>query len=61
MVNPTKTVSVSPDDDDNRFLECAVEAGAHYLITGNKRHFPFRYFEGVKIMSAAEFMRVMLE
>jgi putative PIN family toxin of toxin-antitoxin system len=30
----------SIDDDDNRFIECAVAAGAEYLITGNLRHYP---------------------
>jgi len=40
FVDPTVTLSVSPDEADNRFLECAEAAGAHFLVTGNKRHFP---------------------
>lgn len=36
----TTQIAESIDDDDNRFLECAVAAGAHYLITGNLRHYP---------------------
>ncbi len=36
----TTRISESIDDDDNRFLECAVAAGADYLITGNLRHYP---------------------
>ncbi len=39
-VEPTKTLSVSTDEADNRFLECAETAGADYLVTGNKQHFP---------------------
>ncbi|SRR6266536_783007 len=42
-VKPTRTLSVSPDPDDNRFLECAEAAGADYLVTGNKRHFPSKH------------------
>lgn len=30
-------------------------ARADYLVTGNKKHFPFPEFEGTKIVSPAEF------
>jgi uncharacterized protein len=40
QVRPTQTVAVSPDEQDNRVLECAEAADADYLVTGNKRHFP---------------------
>ena len=33
-------VTLALDEDDNRFLECAVAAEANYLVTGNLRHFP---------------------
>ena len=46
---------------DNRFLECAQEAGAEYVVTGNKRHFPFPEFEGIKIVSPAEFAAILME
>ncbi|HEY6328609.1 MAG TPA: putative toxin-antitoxin system toxin component, PIN family [Blastocatellia bacterium] len=39
IVTPSKLLSVSNDDPDNRFLECAEEAVADFLVTGNKRHF----------------------
>jgi putative PIN family toxin of toxin-antitoxin system len=42
-VTPTLTLSVSPDTDDNRFLECAEAANADYMVTGNRRHFPAKY------------------
>lgn len=40
---PKVTLQVSPDESDNRFLECAEAAQAHYLVTGNLRHFPTRW------------------
>lgn len=40
LVRPKRRLSVSSDPDDNKFLECAGTAGADYLVTGNKRHFP---------------------
>jgi putative PIN family toxin of toxin-antitoxin system len=32
--------TAATDEDDNRFLECAEAAEAHYLISGNLRHYP---------------------
>jgi len=43
FVTPRKRVEVSPDRDDDIFLECAEASKAHYLVTGNTRHFPERW------------------
>jgi putative PIN family toxin of toxin-antitoxin system len=40
LVKPTDHVSESPDEADNRFLECAEIGSADYLVTGNTSHFP---------------------
>ena len=61
LVHPSRTLSVSPDESDNRFLECAQAAGAAYVVTGNKRHFPFPEFEGINIVSPAEFAAILIE
>lgn len=50
-----------PDPDDEPFLEAALSAGAEAIIIGNKRHFPKKQYEGVKILSPAEFLEVMKE
>jgi len=33
---------VASDPDDDKVIECAVEAQADYIVTGNMRHFPER-------------------
>ena len=43
LVMPTRKVSASPDEADNRFLEYAEAARADFLVTGNKKHFPKRW------------------
>ena|SRR5271157_1244020 len=53
LIVPTSTLSVSPDERDNRFLECAESAGADYLVTGNRRHFP-AVWKKTRIVSARE-------
>ena len=42
VVHPTRRLSISRDEPDNRFYECADAAQAHYLVTGNARHFRVR-------------------
>src|SRR5262249_37076149 len=62
LAHPTRPISAALDDDDNKFLECArhPEVEADYIVTGNKRHFPFATFEGTKIVSPAEFADVLM-
>jgi uncharacterized protein len=59
-VKPGIRVSVSPDDDDNRFLECAAEAEAHYLVTGNSRHFP-PVWKRTRIVTARQFVEILID
>ncbi|MBI4371796.1 MAG: putative toxin-antitoxin system toxin component, PIN family [Elusimicrobia bacterium] len=53
---PAEPLRVSPDPADDKFLECAVAAGAACLVTGNLRHFP-RRFGDVRVVSPADFLR----
>ena len=42
---------------DNRVLECAVEASANYLVTGNRRHLlPLGEYRGTTILNAPRFL-----
>jgi len=59
LVRPSLRVSQAPDEADNRLLECASAAHAEYLVTGNKKHFPFSEFEETKIVSPAEFAHAL--
>jgi putative PIN family toxin of toxin-antitoxin system len=56
-IRPEHRLHVSPDESDNRFLECAETIEAEFLITGagNKRHFP-EVWKGTKIVNAREFL-----
>jgi predicted nucleic acid-binding protein len=54
-VKPTAKIRASPDPNDDIFLECAQEAGAHYLVTGNAKHFPSTW-AGTRIVTARQFL-----
>jgi uncharacterized protein len=55
LIAPSRSLAITPDPDDNIFLECADSARADYLITGNPRHFP-AFWKQTKIISAREFV-----
>jgi predicted nucleic acid-binding protein len=58
LVVPKQKINViTKDPADNKFLECAATAKVDYLITGNTHHFNFNDFEGVKILSPAQFLK----
>jgi len=57
MVNPAKELDIlEADRSDNRILECALKAKVDFIITGNKKHFPFEEFKGSKIVTPREFI-----
>jgi putative PIN family toxin of toxin-antitoxin system len=57
-VAPTETLTVSADEADNRFLECAKAAGADYLVTGNLQHFP-RTLGRTRIITARQLVEIV--
>ena len=58
ILNPSQTVDVVKEKDaDNRILECAVEAKADVLVTGNFKHLrPLGHFQGIAILTPREFL-----
>lgn len=57
VIQPTEEHEAAVDDpDDHIFIDCAVEANAHYLITGNLDHFPNSY-QGIEVISPGEYLR----
>lgn len=58
-VEPFVELAVCRDGSDNRFLECAVSGRADYLVTKNIKHFPYKAFQGVKIVRIRVFLDVL--
>ncbi len=58
LVEPQQTINIIEDDpDDNKILECAVEAGADYIITGDKHLLKKDSYNRIKIMNPADFLK----
>ena len=58
FVVPQKKVAASRDPDDDRVLECALEARADFIVTGNIRDFPAQ-FHGVRVVTPRDFLFVL--
>ena len=58
VIEPRRLPEVIQGDRvDNRILECAVEAFADYLVTGDRRHLlPLQEHRGVRILNAPRFL-----
>ncbi len=54
-VAPKTHTRAAFDPDDDMFLDCAEEARAQYLVTGNKRHFP-PIWHSTRVVNAREFV-----
>ncbi|MBI4796392.1 MAG: putative toxin-antitoxin system toxin component, PIN family [Deltaproteobacteria bacterium] len=62
MVRPQVSANVvSVDPADNKFLECALESKADYLITGNAKHFPFKKFRDTQVINPKDFIDLLGE
>jgi putative PIN family toxin of toxin-antitoxin system len=57
FVNPSETIEVVLEDpEDNRILECAVEAKANYIISGDSHLLKLSRYLNVEVLNAAAFL-----
>ena len=60
LVFPTRKIAaVKADPYDNLILECAVKAGVDYVVSGDNHLLELRRFEGIPILSPAQFLKVV--
>ena len=60
VVEPNVEISaIGRDPPDNRYLECAVEAGASYIVSGDQHLLELGEFQGIVILPPAGFLAVL--
>ena len=60
IVHPTRWVNAVPDDpDDNKFVECALEGKAQYVISRDQDLLRLGEYEGVRVVDDAEFIGIL--
>jgi putative PIN family toxin of toxin-antitoxin system len=57
LVRPRESLAVIHDDpSDDRILECAVEAEAHVIVSGDSHLRKLKVFRGIAVISLAQFL-----
>ena len=54
-VQPSAALDVADDADDNRILECAVEAGSDYIVTWDQDLLRLVEYAGIGILTPEKF------
>ena len=55
IIEPVTHVEICRDPDDNKFLECAKDSHALYIVSGDKDLLVIEQFENIQIVTAKDF------
>ena len=55
VIMPISSINVSRDFDDNKFIECAVDSGALYIVSGDKDLLDIQEYNGIQIVTVSDF------
>lgn len=60
LVEPSEDIEIVKDDpSDNKFLECALEAEADFIVSGDPHLLELGRFKGIEILSPNTFLKRM--
>jgi uncharacterized protein len=60
LVRPARKINVVTEDtSDNKFLECAVECNADYIVTGDQHLKKLRKFDNIPIVTPSQFLNII--
>lgn len=60
VVKPVRKITqIKSDPTDNSYLECAIAGGAAYIISGDQHLLRLVEYQGIPILSPAEFLTVL--
>ena len=53
------TDAITADHSDNKFLACALEARAHYIVSGDNHLLALKHFHGIQIVDVKSFVEIV--
>ena len=56
-----RTDRIIADPNDNKFLGCALEAKAYYVVSGDSHLLSLKHFHGIQSVDAATFIKKITE
>lgn len=60
LIEPVSCVEISRDPDDDKFIECAKDAHALYIVSGDKDLLVLEHYENIQIVTAKDFCALYL-
>ncbi|MBN2038118.1 MAG: putative toxin-antitoxin system toxin component, PIN family [Chitinispirillaceae bacterium] len=60
VVHPQKILKAVSDPKDNMFIECAMEAQADYIISGDQHLLEIGNYQGIPIVTPAVFLKMVM-
>ena len=57
ILEPTRRVTMLPDERDNRVLECALAGAADIVVTGDREMLALGALEGVRVVTLREYLQ----
>ncbi len=55
LIDGKSKIEICRDPDDNKFIECAVDSRAIYIVSGDKDLLDIKKYKDIKILTAKEF------
>ncbi len=55
IIEPASKIEICRDPDDDKFINCAKDAQAMYIVSGDKDLLVIQQFENISIVTAKEF------
>ncbi len=48
--------AIKEDADDDKFIECAINSKADYIVSGDKHLLNIKSYKGIRILNASDFL-----
>jgi len=58
IINPGITIDILGNNPDNHVLETAIAGNCQYIITGDRELLDLKFFKGIVIITATEFLAI---
>ena len=59
VFGPKLNINICRDPNDNMFIECAINAKADYIVSGDKDLLTLKEYANVKIVTTSEMLRLL--
>ena len=56
---PTIQAVITDDPDDDKFLACAIEGGAAFIVSGDPHLLDLEEYQGIRILTPAAFLNLL--